>query len=367
MLYLLDPQSTNYLQVALAPCGAHLVALKNETHELVDLLDIDYTASIFEGIWTGEALVQSAYLPSNFSMFNAFYIPDSKQENQIIETVFPPLFSYQYFPYLDSFGDVPDGLGLAKSELSAEWKGALAGKLILHMKKTPEGIDIDNPINLAFSKDTKSNKTLIAFNQNLVGPTFNAESNFKSVLFFENGKDMILRLDLTSEACSATAAFLWGPEGSWGTEVHSLNPSNDTYLGGAYSSNITEHKWTVEATIPWIFLPPNMTNIQGVEYINDSLPVRILFPAHSSSFEDLMNSSHPFDTTLLVDDDFIRNESPIWQTVTFHTILYIALAISGVAGFAGVTGRLYYRLQTYGNNSSCCCCESCESEVDVST
>merc|ERR1711936_1278172 len=32
---------------------------------LLDLLDIDYTASIFEGIWTGEALVQSAYLPSN--------------------------------------------------------------------------------------------------------------------------------------------------------------------------------------------------------------------------------------------------------------------------------------------------------------
>jgi len=108
-----------------------------------------------------------------------------------------------------------------------------------------------------------------------------------------------------------------------------------------------------------------MTNIQGVEFINDSLAVRVLFLARSSSFGDLMNSSHPFDTTLLVDDDFLKTESPIWQTVTFHAVLYIALAISGVATFAGVTTYISGSHKTKCDGG--CCCDSCEHEISGST
>ena len=116
---------------------------------------------------------------------------------------------------------------------------------------------MENPIKLLLFKDNLKNETIVQFSQSLYDKIFK-----EIVIFLENDQNMILRLDLTTNVNLARATFLWGPDGSWGSEQHSFNSSDETYLGGAYSSNITNNMWSGELYLPWDFLPHNLTNIQ---------------------------------------------------------------------------------------------------------
>merc|ERR1719153_947530 len=165
---------------------------------------------------------------------------------------------------------------------------------------------------------------------------------------------MILRLDLTTDVNLARATFLWGPDGSWGSEQHSFNSSVETYLGGAYLSNITNNMWSGELYLPWDFLPPNMTNIQGIETAAKDTIVCTLYPSNptSSDISDLMKFSHPIDTAILVDEDINQKGSSIWHEVTVNAVLIVVLVVTAAAAVGGVT--------TYASASAKCDgCKGC--------
>ena len=88
--------------------------------------------------------------------------------------------------------------------------------------------------------------------------------NTSMSIFLSNDQNMTLRVDL--DASTAKASFLWGPNGAWGSESHSLDPKRDNYIGGGFESNFSTNIWEAQVRFPWDFLPPTVMRIQVIEY-----------------------------------------------------------------------------------------------------
>ena len=80
--------------------------------------------------------------------------------------------------------------------------------------------------------------------------------------FITNEHNMTLQVDLWQTTEPPKASMLWGPDGAWASEVHHLDLESEDFAGGSFHANSSEDFWVTDVSVPWGFLPPNITRIQ---------------------------------------------------------------------------------------------------------
>ncbi|XP_023345571.1 UPF0462 protein C4orf33 homolog [Eurytemora carolleeae] len=84
--FFLCSESNEYVELEFAPCGAHLVLLLYPTRNaLVEYLPLEFTAQIDRqaGVWIGDVIVPTSFLPADVNRFNAFAIHSGTPEEQV--------------------------------------------------------------------------------------------------------------------------------------------------------------------------------------------------------------------------------------------------------------------------------------------
>jgi len=197
----------------------------------------------------------------------------------------------------------------AKQQLSSmEEKNSALGfetdkaeKQTFRLERTWQGFPVEDPVEIILEPNHQVKETLI--HVHWVQDSEAGYQNTSMSIFLSNDQNMTLRIDL--EASTAKASFLWGPNGTWGSEAHSLDPKRDNYIGGGFESNFSTNIWEAQVRFPWDFLPPAVMRIQAIHSTSEVNDYRLLFlpnpPAQNLDLADVNTWAQHFNSQCVVD------------------------------------------------------------------
>ena len=155
-------------------------------------------------------------------------------------------------------------LSLTAAVLKRYWHyiSALAEKQTFRLERTWQGFPVEDPAEILLLQNHQVKETHM--HVHWVQDSEAGYQNTSMSIFLSNDQNMTLRLDL--DASTAKASFLWGPNGNWGCESHTLDPKSDNHIDGGFESNFSTNIWEAQVRFPWDFLPPTVMRIQVIEY-----------------------------------------------------------------------------------------------------
>jgi len=255
-------------------------------------------------------------------------------------------------------------LSLMKEKNSAlDFETDKAEKQTFRLERTWQGEPVEDPAEILLS----SNQGASLIHVHWVQDSEAGYQNTSMSIFLSNDQNMTLRVDL--DASTAKASFLWGPNGTWGSEAHSLDPKRDNYIGGGFESNFSTNIWEAQVRFPWDFLPPTVMRIQAIHSTSKMNDYRLLFlpnpPPQNLDLADVNNWAQHFDPQCVVDPIYNAVISPIWKgltvTAVIHTTALVVVVVVVSMSSAAIVGSTFH-----GDlrKSSVSCCGCCKAETD---
>lgn len=240
-----------------------------------------------------------------------------------------------------------------------------AEKQTFKLERTWQGEPVEDPAEILLLQNHQVKETLI--HVHWVQDSKAGYQNTSMNIFLSNDQNMTLRVDL--EASTAKASFLWGPNGTWGSEAHSLDPKRDNYIGGGFESNFSTNIWEAQVRFPWDFLPPTVMRIQAIHSTSKMNDYRLLFfpnpPPQNLDLADVNNWAQHFDSQCVVDPIYNAVISPIWKGLTVSAVIHTAaLVVVVVAVSVSSTAIVGSTFHGDLRKSSVSCCGCCKAETD---